>query len=899
MRPRVWPHSVAQVCGPNMWPKEGTTVYKSVQVCTKIVDTNTRLGEVPNSMVRQNKMAPEPQSRAMNSIIRMNKQMKRLFTYIAHTSKTTHKANGPGGPIGYDRWLPKVRLPLVVAALIGVIYYTAYSLFYVPVTVATFFPGPANRLEIKSVVADTEAALLLQADDQLLAVDGQPVAWPLQRPLYTPGQAAYTYTIDRDGTVMDYTIPVPSASLTRLGERIANGVLVLLGWLVGSLVLLLATPQNKDGWQLGLTTLAGSVILAAVAAAEYGVPGAWLLGYPWLPWLSVALVQLALLPRQHRPSSGARQIGRLGHSLAIIAAVWIILETSYLETTSWPLLSAHTIVYGSVLVGWTAHLGLLGGRYMRMTATYERQQVAIIGTFTAMALLPIVFLIALPRLFWGISLLPWSWGLILLALLPTGYGYAIYRQNYLGLDVVMTKMLTTLFLALLFVGIYSGLDYVMARPIGWATLAPLPMVLVLLPLLVSLPYIGEQTKKKIEQIIYGSQESDEKEHLAAIGAALARKPEATTLCQVVKEVASGLQIEKTALLLTDNQGQLRCVDQIETVVIAKEAIAEATIKIGSRHHTAVPELTGIWEQIPWADYLVPLTMGEEVVGLWLLGCPVPAGYLNDKQIGRLREVATMLAVAVETVRLFDASRAMSRDLLRVADTERMQVAARIHDAPLQQISMMASHLKYLAQEMEQTEKLATTETEVRTYLGTELVELSLGLQEVGHHLRHICAGLHPPFLKQGAQWAIGEAIHQFEKNSQISVVATIDVGHQVIIPYQITAVIYYILQEALHNVSKHAAATLVSVSLTYENEQLRLCVADNGQGNVEEIGSLSHLLRAGHQGLAGMYEWADTVAGKLTIETGKRGGVTIQLSVPFTWSDAQPLTRLTSAPILA
>ena len=110
-----------------------------------------------------------------------------------------------------------------------------------------------------------------------------------------------------------------------------------------------------------------------------------------------------------------------------------------------------------------------------------------------------------------------------------------------------------------------------------------------------------------------------------------------------------------------------------------------------------------------------------------------------------------MAVAVEAMNLFESSRAMSRELLRIRDIERMQVASQIHDEPLQRISMIANQMSLMSLQAERLPKR----------LVEEFSAITQNMQETNKQLRDICAGLHPPLLKQGAQWAIKEVGFNF------------------------------------------------------------------------------------------------------------------------------------------
>jgi len=86
---------------------------------------------------------------------------------------------------------------------------------------------------------------------------------------------------------------------------------------------------------------------------------------------------------------------------------------------------------------------------------------------------------------------------------------------------------------------------------------------------------------------------------------------------------------------------------------------------------------------------------------------------------------------------------------------------------------------------------------------------------------------------------------------------------------------YRIVQEALTNVTRHAAATQVKVNLQPEKGALTLAVADNGQGfDLKEIAASECL------GLAGMRERAGLLGGSLEIRSRPGQGTKVCFRLP-------------------
>jgi signal transduction histidine kinase len=86
-----------------------------------------------------------------------------------------------------------------------------------------------------------------------------------------------------------------------------------------------------------------------------------------------------------------------------------------------------------------------------------------------------------------------------------------------------------------------------------------------------------------------------------------------------------------------------------------------------------------------------------------------------------------------------------------------------------------------------------------------------------------------------------------------------------------------IVQEALTNVRKHAAATAVRITLDYRWRALRLTVRDNGRG------SDAALLRrpGGHWGILGMRERAGRIGARLALQSRPGEGTVVALTVGY------------------
>lgn len=268
----------------------------------------------------------------------------------------------------------------------------------------------------------------------------------------------------------------------------------------------------------------------------------------------------------------------------------------------------------------------------------------------------------------------------------------------------------------------------------------------------------------------------------------------------------------------------------------------------------------------WAALAAPLVSDGKGVGLLLLGHQVPDDDYNALDVAFVQEVAGVMAMAADNIQLFEASRAMSRELLRVRDWERMLLSTRLHDEPLQKVTLVASALDRMAVRYSEADA------------GQEVQEQRQKLLEVNRHLRAICADLHPPSLDQGLSVAVAGALYALEAERGLHLVKRIEIPADWRSSPSLVTAVYHILTKALSNVTRHAQADRVWVTLCVDESELRLTVEDDGIGVDMDTFTLSDLLRRQHFGMVGMHEWARSVGGQLRVERRGEGGTRVHLA---------------------
>lgn len=199
------------------------------------------------------------------------------------------------------------------------------------------------------------------------------------------------------------------------------------------------------------------------------------------------------------------------------------------------------------------------------------------------------------------------------------------------------------------------------------------------------------------------------------------------------------------------------------------------------------------------------------------------------------------------------------------EQERADIAREIHDDIGGALAAVKLDLSWIA-------RRPALDSDVRQHMDTalEMLQHALGASQ------RIMMNLRPPILDQGLVAAVQWLAAGFEKRSGVRV-AVRRSAEQIDVPREVQLVAYRTAQEAMTNVSKHAArATQVDIDLSDREGVLTLEVSDNGQGMGADA-----LRKAKSFGLLGLKERAAKVGGWLDISSSPRG-TSVILSVPLT-----------------
>jgi two-component system sensor histidine kinase UhpB len=212
-------------------------------------------------------------------------------------------------------------------------------------------------------------------------------------------------------------------------------------------------------------------------------------------------------------------------------------------------------------------------------------------------------------------------------------------------------------------------------------------------------------------------------------------------------------------------------------------------------------------------------------------------------------------------RLEEERRESDRRALAAQEAERLRIARGLHDEVGQILTGVLLQLGSLADAGAARRQ-------------SDLEEAKQATRQALEEVRRIAHELRPAALEHlGLLSALTELTTKFAGLSGITINRRFDPDLPPL-SREIELAIYRVAQESLTNVSRHADASHVEVSLEKGIESVVLRVLDDGRGLDADAPP------SGDGGLRGMRERAVLVGGALAIKEGRTGGVEVRLEVP-------------------
>ena len=213
-------------------------------------------------------------------------------------------------------------------------------------------------------------------------------------------------------------------------------------------------------------------------------------------------------------------------------------------------------------------------------------------------------------------------------------------------------------------------------------------------------------------------------------------------------------------------------------------------------------------------------------------------------------------------------------ILEAQEAERARLAQEVHDGPAQALSNAIFQVDFIDRIFETDPRMAQTELRFLR----ELLRRELG------DVRSFLTQLRPPVLAElGLYGAIVDTVSTQAALSGLHI--TTELGAPTDgLDDPTRTVALRIVQEALQNVRKHAAATSVVVSTALEDGQWVLEVRDDGRGF--DTGAVAARGRRNF-GLQFMRERAELVGAQFEVRSRPEAGTVVRLAIPLSHKETE------------
>jgi signal transduction histidine kinase len=237
-----------------------------------------------------------------------------------------------------------------------------------------------------------------------------------------------------------------------------------------------------------------------------------------------------------------------------------------------------------------------------------------------------------------------------------------------------------------------------------------------------------------------------------------------------------------------------------------------------------------------------------------------AGLLDQRPLVDAVVAATRLAL--DNARLHAAQRAQLEEMrasrariVAAADAERHRIQRDLHDGAqhkLLTVSMLVGQAR---------EEFAT----FLSHPSGKLDTASTQLHEVIRELRELTEGIHPPSLTEQGLAAVIESLAE---RASLPVRFTVPPQRW---PDHVERTAYFVINEALANIYKHAAASCATVHVDVADQTLVVRVVDDGIGGADPDRGT---------GLRGLHDRVAAIGGTLAIHSSPGAGTRIEAELP-------------------
>lgn len=243
-----------------------------------------------------------------------------------------------------------------------------------------------------------------------------------------------------------------------------------------------------------------------------------------------------------------------------------------------------------------------------------------------------------------------------------------------------------------------------------------------------------------------------------------------------------------------------------------------------------------------------------------------------KPVGGIDEIRTLQTAFIDMAEEVENTQETLKKFLNIItssqEDERKRLARELHDDTLQSLIALNHRVMMVKRQA------------VQAGLQDAFSEIEAMLAQTMQELRRLTRALRPIYLEDLGLDAALESL-SLETSEVVDIpISFTSQGHGRRLPDNIEIALYRISQEALNNIARHSGASKAEVSLSYNTGDIVMTISDNGKG-FDPPKNPRDLSNIGHYGLLGIYERAELIGAKFSIESDTDVGTTIIVQIPY------------------
>ena len=661
---------------------------------------------------------------------------------------------------------------------------------------------------------------------------------------YEPGDTV-PIMVERGGQILEIDWIYPSELI---GEEIREQLIsewfvAYIFWLAGVLTILFVRPRDQS-WLL--------MILFNFLTAIWLIAGSGLSAYHL--WYSAVVLRMAVwlcLPVYlHLHWVFPRPLGklppiflRIGYGIAVCFA---IAEALGLLPTSLYSLVFLLAVSGSLIL-------LLIHIWRQPTI---RRDFRLLIIMLLLSIVPAVIwqilgdLINMPSWYGGA-------GILSLSFLPLAYLYTAFRRRLGNLELRVNRFFTVYFfivlLAMVGLPLMALAEYNLNSPDKALITGSMAASMTAIICLWGYPAFERFLERRLFNIRLPSKRLLES-YSTHINTSLSM-PELVRVLQ--EDILPSLLIRQFAFLQYD-QGALNILSTMGLHNASLPNEKDVSYLMTQSGLYLSPDLPTSNQSFAWIRLILPLKLGDQLMGFWLFGRRDPDDLYSQQEIPTLISLANLTAIALSNILQTERLTSMYQTNINRYEEERVSLARDLHDSILNELAALP----------------------IRSDAPVFSSAFYKAYDAVSDHLREIIRGLRPSMLSFGLKLALEDYAENLKERNPASLVIRTDIqaDGDCRYPLMIESNVYRIVQEACENSLRYAHAKHLSISGALAENQIELQIADDGVGLDPDTSlRFNDLLTHRHFGLAGMHERASVIGADLHIISNPGEGTQIQL----------------------